>query len=101
MITHILFGPTSVWIYMFIIHLRYMFFLLFLPTAVLPSGTGKKCTLLRAKNVHLTKFTMGKIFIIVSIFSDICYFFQYYMKNKIGILKNDKYIFPIVNSVIC
>ena len=24
-----------------------------------------------------------------------------YMKNKIGILENDIYIFPIVNSVIC
>ena len=32
-------------------------------------------------------------------FSDICYFFQYYMKNKIGILENYIYIFPVVNSV--
>ena len=43
---------------------------------------------------------MGEIFIIFSIFSDICYFFQIY-ENKIGILENDIYIFPIVNSVIC
>ena len=28
-------------------------------------------------------------------------FFPKYMKNKIGILENDIYIFPIVNSVIC
>ena len=47
----------------------------------------------------LTLFTMGEIFIIFSIFSDICYFSKY-MKNKIGILENDIYIFPIVNSVI-
>ena len=36
----------------------------------------------------------GEIFIIVSILSDICYFYKY-MKNKIGILENDIYIFPI------
>ena len=28
-------------------------------------------------------------------------FFPKYMKNKIGILENDIYLFPIVNSVIC
>ena len=39
----------------------------------------QKCTN-RAKTVHLTLFTMGEIFIIFSIFSDICYFFQIYEK---------------------
>ena len=44
----------------------------------------------REKTVHLTLFTMGEIFIIFSIFSDI-YYFSKYMKNKIGILENDRY----------
>ena len=49
--------------------------------AVIPSKTCKKCTI-HAKNVHLTLFTMGEIFIIFSIFSDICYFFQIYEKQN-------------------
>ena len=52
--------------------------------------------------MHLTLYTirfMGEnIFIIFSIFSDICYFVQKDMKNKIGILENDIYIFAIVNG---
>ena len=57
--------------------------------------TKKKCTspcaatcktfavlypLKHAKTVHLTLFTIVEIFIIFSIFSDICYFFQIYEK---------------------
>ena len=42
----------------------------------------QKCTNC-VKNIHLTLFTMGEIFIIVSIFSDICYFFKY-MKIKLA-----------------
>ena len=34
----------------------------------------------RVKTVHLTLFTMGEIFIIFSLFSDICYFLQIYEK---------------------
>ena len=50
----------------------------------------------RVKYVHLinTIHHMGKIYV-VSIFSDICYFLQRYMKNKIGILENNIY-FPIL-----
>ena len=66
-------------------------------SAVLPSNTCKKCTI-HAKNVHLTLFTMGEIFIIFSIFSDI-YYFSKYMKNKIGILENDIYIFPKIRKI--
>ena len=44
---------------------------------------------------------MGEIFIIFPLYFRIFAIFSKYMKNKIGILENDKYIFPIVNSVIC
>ena len=42
---------------------------------------------------------MGEIFIFFLYFR-IFAIFSKYMKNKIGILENDIYIFPIVNSVI-
>ena len=41
---------------------------------------------------------MGEIFIIFSIFPDICYFPQIY-ENKIGILENDIYIFPKIRKI--
>ena len=58
--------------------------------AVLPSKAPE--------TVHLTIFTMGEIFIIFLYFRIFAIFYNY-MKNKIGILENDIYIFPIVNSV--
>ena len=59
----------------------------------------KICYLNREKTVHLTLFTMGEIFIIFLYFRIFVIFYKY-IKNKIGILKNDIDIFPIVNSVI-
>ena len=47
----------------------------------------------REKTAHLKLFTIGKIFIIFSIFSAI---FYKYMKNKIGILENDIYTYDTV-----
>ena len=44
-----------------------------------PRNRGENCAN-REKTVHLTLFTMGEIFIIFSIFSDICYFLQIYEK---------------------
>ena len=41
------------------------------------------------ENYAFKLFTMGEIFILFSLFSDICYFLQRYMKNKIGILENN------------
>ena len=48
-------------------------------SAIIPCKPCQNCPN-RAKNVHLTLFTMGEIFIIFSIFSDICYFLQIYEK---------------------
>ena len=67
--------------------------------AVLPFKPCQKCKN-RVKHVHLTLFTMGEIFIIFLYFRIFAIFYKY-MKNKIGILENGIYIFPIVNSVIC
>ena len=55
----------------------------------------------RVKTVHLTLFTMGKYIHHFFYIFGYLLFLQKYMKNKIGILENDIYILPIVNSVIC
>ena len=55
--------------------------------AHIPSTTYQKQYKICIKTVHLTLFTMGEIFIIFSIFSDICYFPKY-MENKIGIFES-------------
>ncbi len=60
--------------------------------AVLPSKTCQNCahnTIHHGGNIHHFFYIFGYLL-----------FFTKYMKNKIGILENDKYIFSIVNSVI-
>ena len=47
-------------------------------------GSKKSYPLKHAKTVHITLFTIGEIFIIFSIFSDICYFLQNIWKIKLA-----------------
>ena len=70
--------------------------------AVLSSKTCQNCTLYKtSQNCALnTIHYRGSIHHFFYIFGYLL-FFPKYMKNKIGILENDIYIFPIVNSVIC
>ena len=53
----------------------------------------------RPKTVHLTLFTMGKYSSFFLYFRLFAIFYYKDMKNKIGILENDIYLLPIVNSV--
>ena len=55
--------------------------------------TCKNCTL---NTIHYG----GNIHHFFYFFGYLLFFPRTYMKNKIGILENDIYIFPIVNSVI-
>ena len=57
-----------------------------------PSKPCQKCTV---NTIHYG----GNIHHVFYIFGYLL-FFHKYMKNKIGILENDIYIFPIVNGVI-